>query len=512
MSENFSATQEDLDACKDMLSKFRLKPPEKCYEMNERGMSRLFADVTHPYLSYNITRKCWMFYNGKYWETDSGSVHVQREMKAFTRTLLVYAVTEMGNIDEDFTKFVESLSQASKRKTLIKDSTDCNFTTDDDFDTDIYLINCLNGTYNLKSHILQPHNPANRITKIIRANYNVGSTSAVLDKFMDDIFCGNTDIIRYVYRALGYSLSGLNNQECLFIFLGETTRNGKSTLLNTFAYLLGEGNGYSRNADVASLGQRKTANGSAPSSDIARLRGARFVVASEPKSDFVFDEGRIKTFTGNDTITARMLYQNDVEFKPTFKIFIGTNNRPNVNDDSILESFRLRVVPFTRHFTADEQNKNLKEQLKEQSALDAFFMRCIEGFNEFMQIGLAEPKEVLEATAAYQTQGQVFQIFLDNQMTKDAPATTPLASFYPFYQAWCTENGFTPLNKTNMKRIMEQKGLFKATATIGGKTIRNILTGYRLTDSVQPIVTKVSITKEKDNAMSQTPETMQCPF
>ena len=251
---------------------------------------------------------------------------------------------------------------------------------------------------------------------------------------MNDIFCGDTELIRYVYRALGYSLSGINNQECLFIFLGETTRNGKSTLLNTFAYLLGEGNGYSRNADVASLGQRKTANGSAPSSDIARLRGARFVVASEPKADFVFDEGRIKTFTGNDTITARMLYQNDVEFKPTFKIFIGTNNRPNVNDDSILESFRLRVIPFSRHFSAEEQNKFLKEQLKEQSALDAFFMRCVQGFNEFMRIGLAEPDVVLEATAAYQTQGQVFQIFLDNQMIVDAAATTPLAIFYPFYQ------------------------------------------------------------------------------
>ena len=513
-TENKMATQEDLDACIDMLSKFRLKPPETCYEMNERGMSRLFSDVTHPYLSYNITRKCWMYYNGKYWETDTGSVLVQREMKAFTRNLLVYAVTELGNADEDFTKFVESLSQAAKRKTLIKDSMDCNFTTDDDYDTDNYLINCQNGTYNLKTRILQPHSPANRITKIIRANYNVGSRSEVVDNFMNDIFCGDTELIRYVYRALGYSLSGINNQECLFIFLGETTRNGKSTLLNTFAYLLGEGNGYSRNADVASLGQRKTANGSAPSSDIARLRGARFVVASEPKSDFVFDEGRIKTFTGNDTITARMLYQNDVEFKPTFKIFIGTNNRPNVNDDSILESFRLRVIPFSRHFSAEEQNKFLKEQLKEQSALDAFFMKCVEGFNEFMRIGLAEPDTVLEATAAYQTQGQVFQIFLDNQMTVDAAATTPLATFYPFYQNWCTENGFTPLNKTNMKRIMEQKGLFKATATINGKTIRNILTGYRLADNTQSLAAKATIHEKikKDNVITQSTESLQCPF
>jgi putative DNA primase/helicase len=272
--------------------------------------------------------------------------------------------------------------------------------------------------------------------------------------------------------------------------------------------------------DVVSLGQRKSVNGSAPSSDICRLKGSRFVVASEPKSDFVFDEGRIKSFTGNDTINARMLYQNNIEFKPTFKIFIGTNNRPNVNDDSILESFRLRVVPFTRHFTAAEQNRNLKEQLKEQSALDALFMKCIEGFNEFMQIGLAEPKEVLEATAGYQTQGQVFQIFLDNQMVVDATATTPLSVFYPIYQSWCTENGFTPLNKTNMKRIMEQKGIFKATATIGGKTIRNILNGYKLQSSTPPTIATVTsatvtsiTTKEMDSTPLPTyPEEDDYPF
>lgn len=487
MNNTNTVTQEQLDACSNMLDKFKLRPPEIYYEMNERGMSQLFADITHPYLTYNVTRKSWMFYNGNFWETDTGSLLVQREMKQFTRALLVYAVTELGNTNEEFSEFVESLSAASKRNTLIKDSTDYNYSSDDLFDTDIFLVNCINGTYNLKTQILQPHNPNDMITKIIRANYTPGAYSAVLDKFLNDIFCNNQDVIRYVLRALGYSLSGLNNQECLFIFLGETTRNGKSTLLNTFSYLLGEGNGYSRNTDVASLGQRKATNGSAPSSDICRLRGSRFVVASEPKSDFVFDEGRIKTFTGNDTITARMLYQNDVEFKPTFKIFIGTNNRPNVNDDSILESFRLRVVPFNRHFTAEEQNRNLKGQLKEQSALDALFMKCIEGFNEFMQIGLAEPKEILEATAGYQTQGQIFQIFLDNQMTADATATTPLATFYPAYQSWCMENGFTPLNKTNIKRIMEQKGIFKATATIGGKTIRNILTGYALPSAtVQP--------------------------
>ena len=78
--------------------------------------------------------------------------------------------------------------------------------------------------------------------------------------------------------------------------------------------------------------------------------------------------------------------------------------------------------------------------------------------------------------------------------------------------AW--QNGFTPLNKTNMKRIMEQKGLFKATATINGKTIRNILTGYRLADNTQSVAAKATIHEEikKDNVITQSTESLQCPF
>lgn len=158
MNTTNTVTQEQLDACNNMLDKFRLRPPEIHYEMNERGMSQLFADITHPYLTYNVTQRTWMYYNGKYWEADTGSLLVQREMKHFTRALLVYAVTELGNTNEEFSEFVESLSAASKRNTLIKDSTDYNFSNEDLFDTDMYLVNCINGTYNLKTRTLQPHN------------------------------------------------------------------------------------------------------------------------------------------------------------------------------------------------------------------------------------------------------------------------------------------------------------------------------------------------------------------
>lgn len=263
MAENqHIPTQDELDACNSIQDKFKLKPPELFYELNERGISKLFSEITHPYFLYNVTRKQWMYYNGKFWEEDTGGIHIQREMKIFSFELSKYALNEVGMANEEFLDFVQSMGGAAKRKTLIKDAIDNNFVSEEDFDKDIYLFNCQNGTYDLQSNKFLPHSPQDMITKISEAFYNPTATSKILDDFMNEVFCGDAELINYIYRIFGYSLTRLNNQECLFIFLGETIRNGKSTLLNTFSYLLGENNGYSRNADIASLAQKKSVNGS----------------------------------------------------------------------------------------------------------------------------------------------------------------------------------------------------------------------------------------------------------
>ncbi len=495
-------TQQELDLCTSMYDKFKLKPPELCYDLNERDFSRLFAEVTRPYLRYNTSILKWMYYNGRYWETDASGVNVQRCMKEFSFELLKYATNEIGMANEEFLEYVKELGSASKRKTLIKDATDVFCISNDEFDNNPFLFNCQNGTFNLKTMKLQPFNADDKITKISRVIYNPNKTSQVLDTFMNDIFCDDRSLINYVYEILGYSLSGINNQECFWILLGETTRNGKSTLLNTFSYMLGEHDGYATNCDISTLAKNKKRSGSSPSSDIARLKGARFVVASEPSADFELDEAKVKAFTGNDRITARMLYSNDIEFQPTFKIFIGTNHRPNVSDDSILDSHRLKVIPFNRHFSPDEQKRGLKDHLKHPDIISAFFNQCLQGWMRFKNNGLTEPSAVINATAAYQTTGQILQLYFDSQLVKEVGAVTPLAAFYPLYVAWCGENGFTPMSREKVNAYMRSRGLFKATATISSKTVRNILNGYRLKGSADIKAQVVGITEVKPAAIN----------
>lgn len=471
-------TQEELDAAGGIYDKLKLLSPEKYMELSERELSIIFSKVTKPFCCYNTTYKRWMFYNGKYWIMDTSGVKIRQVTNQFAYEFLRYAI-DVAKIGDPFWLIANNLGNASTRNSLIKDSIDKNAVSDEEMDKDIYLINLQNGTYDLRKMELRKHSYKDMITKIANVEYSPGAQNNILDDFMNSTFSGNQDLIQYIYRVFGLCLSGEISPEAFWIFLGETTRNGKSTLMNTFAYMLGGTTGYAMNCDISSLAKKKYYNGSSPSSDIARLKGARFVVASEPPRDFSLDEAKVKALTGGDRITARMLRANDIEYTPTFKIFIGTNHRPSISDDSILRSNRIRIVPFLKHFNEDEQNKNLKEQLKSSEVLNALFINVLEGWSQYKTIGLAEPQIVREATAEYQTSGQVFDLFFDSTFERCEGNKITLSEFYPKYVEWCTENDFVIADKHDINSFMRAKGVYASSATVNGSTHRNVLVNYK---------------------------------
>ena len=471
-------TQEELDAAGGIYDKLKLLCPERYMDLSDRELSIIFSKVIKPFCCYNTDYKRWMFYNGKYWEIDSSGVKIRQVTNQFAYEFLRYAKSVCSSREEPVFKIADELGEASKRSSLIKDSIDKNVVSEKDIDNNIYLINLQNGTYDLNKMELRKHSYKDLITKIANVEYIPGAQSDILDDFMNSIFSENQELIQYIYRVLGLCLSGEISPEAFWIFLGETTRNGKSTLLNTFAYMLGGPSGYAMNCDISSLAKKKYYNGSSPSSDIARLKGARFVVASEPPRDFCLDEAKIKALTGGDKITARMLRANDIEYTPTFKIFIGTNHRPSISDDSILRSNRIRIVPFLKHFSEDEQIKNLKEVLKMPEVLNALFANALKGWSQYKHIGLAEPQIVKDATAEYQTSGQVFDMFFDSTFERCEGNKISLAEFYPLYVEWCTENDFVIADKHDINEFMRAKGVYVSSATINGKTHRNVLANY----------------------------------
>ncbi len=479
---NQTPKQEQLDKLPTIADRLKLIQPE-LYEPNERDISRVFAMSTHRILRFNTTHQRWMVYNGKYWELDQSGVLSQRIMREFSLELTKYISMTATSIENDFLKYVLSLGGFSKRKSLLRDASDINVVDDSDFDTDIYLFNCKNGTLNLITGILQPFDSEDMITKIANVNYIPHAANPNWDKFMYEIFSGDQDLINYMYEVFGYCLTGLNNQECFWVFKGETTRNGKSSLLSTFAYMLGSKDGYAKNMDISTVARKSSYNSSRASSDIARLRGSRFVTTNEPNVNLELDENKIKEITGNDTVTARTLYSVEEEFSPTFKIFIATNSKLTISDESIIISKRMKIVPFKRHFEDNQQNKNLKSLLKEDSILEAFLWKCVEGYSRMATNGFNEPAVVTDAVADFESAGQIFDRFLDDKMIKNPNGgCSYLSQFYPIYDSWCSDNGFVPMSKDKLNSYLKAKGIWQKSATFHGATKRNVLVGYSIPD------------------------------
>ena len=396
----------------------------------------------------------------------------------FANAMICYCDNNVAsNTHEDFLKKVGNLTDHIERKHIINDAKVFNQIEDDVFDTNPYLFNCKNGTYDFKTFTFKPHCQEDFITQMSNVTFNPSCQSVVLDNFMKSVFDNDYELVKYVYSIIGYALTGLNYQECMYFCLGETSRNGKSTFLDMISYMMGNTKGYSRSCDIATFASSKQ-NGKSANPDIYRLKNSRFVTASEPTERFQFDESLIKTITGSDTLVARALYRSFEEFKPSFKIFIATNHLPIFIDEVMFISKRIRIIPFNVHFPDDLQDKNLKEKLKADEVITALFNNAINAYKDLVDNGEKLPKSVNEMLTRFKTKEELYQEFLKEQLIEDKNSVTPTNVFYDLYKSWCIENNYKYLTKQEQHIYLKKLGKFCPYCTYEGKTVKNAIIGY----------------------------------
>jgi putative DNA primase/helicase len=192
--------------------------------------------------------------------------------------------------------------------------------------------------------------------------------------------------LAYLQRAVGYALTGLTQEHALFFAYG-TGANGKSVLLSTAAGLLGD---YHKTAPIETF---TASNSDRHPTDLASLRGARLVTATETEEGRRWAEARIKQLTGGDTISARFMRQDFFEFAPSFKLFIAGNHKPSLRsvDEAIRRRFHL--VPFAVTIPSEERDSDLAEKLKDE--WPGILAWLIEGCLEWQTEGLRRPKPSL---------------------------------------------------------------------------------------------------------------------
>lgn len=454
--------------------------PHIKYSLNDKGFGELFADVYKDEARYNVTAKEWYVYNGRVWEADIGAMKVSQKAKELTDALLVYATTiENETSKNEYVKHLCKLGQLKYRNTMISDARDKYYISAKKLDSNLDLFNCQNGTLNLKTFEFTEHKASDMLTKISNVHYDPTKESKEFEKFIFNVMEEDIEKIKYLQKVIGYSITADTSLETCFILYGATTRNGKSTLVETLSYMLGNGSGYALNMQPQTLAQKQNKDTRQASGDIARLDGCRFLNASEPPKRMIFDVALLKTLLGRDSITARHLNEREFEFIPHFKLFINTNFLPLITDDTLFTSGRINVITFDRHFEPHEQDRGLKDRLIGQDNLSGIFNWCIEGLKLFREKGARPPKTVTDSTAEYRSSSDKVGNFVDECMMK-ANENTKAGDVYSCYKGWCIENGFGVENKGNFFDELRVKNMFATSGRISGKPVRNVVKGYCL--------------------------------
>jgi putative DNA primase/helicase len=284
----------------------------------------------------------------------------------------------------------------------------------------------------LKAGTLRPGRPDDNITMQTGAAFDPEARCPRWERFIREVF-PDPDVADYVWRSLGYSLTGDMREQCFWVNHGRG-RNGKSTAIDTVSYVLGD---YAHPTPFAAF---EVQQGNAVPADVAALDGKRFVTASETNGRWLHAP-RLKDITGGERITVRHLYGHPFTFRPTCKIWLSVNELPRVADDSDGLWRRLKQVPFTQHFEGAADDRNLKDTLRaEAPGILAWLVR---GCLAWREHGLEAPAAVEDVTATYRRDCDQLGQFLEEACDLDADAEVGATDLYRHYQAWAERSGLT---------------------------------------------------------------------
>jgi putative DNA primase/helicase len=330
--------------------------------------------------------------------------------------------------------------------------------TVDQWDANPMKLNVLSGTIDLTTGELLPHDRLDYITKIAACDVApVGTLHPLWSSFLHRMTGGDVGLIAFHQRWMGYCLTGLISEHRFFFGYGEGA-NGKGTFINTFVNIL---NDYATIANPATFMESTTER---HTTEIAKLRGARLVVAQEVDEGKAWNESRIKAVTGGDRLTARFMRQDDFEFDPEFKLMMMANNQPTLRNVDEAMRRRLMLVPFTVTIPESERNPDLPDELKDE--WPAILRWAVDGCLEWQRIGLAPPAAVTLATNEYFAEQDTFSMWLDEACDiriGDGDVTERSADLYESWAAYSTKSGGAKPSSKSFSTKMTTKGFTKCT-------------------------------------------------
>jgi len=417
----------------------------------DKASADLFLAEHHEDVRFVHDWKKWLVWDGRHWRPD-GDGEVKRRAKSVLNVLIEEVKrTHRATERDKLLNWIRALSKAARLDALLEWArTDENVTAaPNDFDAEPYLLNCANGTLDLRTGKLRGFKRTDGLTKYIKTAYDGDAEAPTWRGFIQRVL-PDPDLQAFVQRAIGYSLTGDIGEQCMFILHGSGA-NGKSTLVETLRDLLGD---YARATEQSTFLSRNDTN---VRNDLAMLRGSRLVTSSETEDGKRLAESLVKLATGGEPIVARFLYGEHFEFRPEFKLWLGTNHRPMIKgtDEGIWR--RIRLIPFAVTIPKGERDSAMPQKLRAE--LPGILRWAVEGCLMWQRDGLGSAGAVENATREYRIDQDIIGAWFDESCDLDEYGKHTPGALYESYSEWCKREREEAINQKQFASALQERGL-----------------------------------------------------
>jgi putative DNA primase/helicase len=399
-------------------------------------------------IRYSVESKRWRAWDGRRWVY--ADAQINQMAKSTIRMLYDQAAHARG--DDDFKERAMKHARRSESAHGIRAMLERAQYEGDipvhagQLDQNPYLLNCLNGTLDLRSGELRGHGREDLITKLVHFNYNPRAECPQFMRFLYTIMGDGPDaseaereradrLVAYLQKCFGYALTADVSEKAIFCFFGEG-HNGKSTLLEAIRFVLRE---YSVQVLMDSLMAHNRGESSAALADLADLRGARFATTSEAEEGQRISVAKLKYLTqGMGNVKSCRKYENPIEFRATHKLFLDANCKPVIRGGDSAVFRRLKPIPFTVIIPEEQQDEHLLEKLNGEA--EGILAWLVRGCQQWLAEGLGDPPEVVEASARWREQSDRFGAFIEEKCVRGPKIWVGQTDLWCAYQSWCNLN------------------------------------------------------------------------
>lgn len=443
------------------------EPDLKVRAFTDTGNAERLVDQYGDSIRFCHPWGAWLHWDGQRWKRDQTGT-VRRWAKDVVRS--IYLEVPLGRDKEERAKirtFAIKSESASARTAMLKlaESESGVSILPEEMDRDPFALNVLNGTIDLRTGKLHPHDKAANITKLAPVTFDPEARAPTFNAFLRRVL-PDPNVGRFLCRMAGYGLTGATTEQCLAFMYGSGA-NGKSTFLDIMQDMLGD---YAQQAAPDLLTSR---GGDRHPTELADLFGARWVSSIEVDEGKRLAENLVKQMTGGDKIKARFMRTDFFQWTPTHKLFLAANHKPEIRGTDYAIWRRIHMIPFDVTIPVEERDGRLREKLTAE--MSGILNWAIAGCLEWQKSGLGVPDAIKEATEEYRQEQDVLGRFLEDRCAIDRSASVESETLYAVYTAWCEANGSGPVSTTALGRRMSERGFER-----GKSAGKRIWSGVRL--------------------------------